>query len=165
MITETPRLRIRELTVDDAEFVLALTNEPSFISQIADKGLRSPADAKHFILEGPWTSQQQSGYGQFAVELKESGDPIGICGLLFREHLNLTDVGFAFLPQYWRQGFALEAATAVMKYGNSVLGIKKIVGLTSDKNPASICLLEKLGLSLEKTISMSDDDPGTSVYS
>ena len=71
IITETARLRIRELTVDDAEFVLRLVNEPSFLSNIGDKGVHNLADAKRFILEGPWTGQQKPGYGQFMVELIE----------------------------------------------------------------------------------------------
>ena len=52
MIVETPRLRLRELTVDDAEFVFRLVSEPSFLSNIGDKGVRDLDDARQFILEG-----------------------------------------------------------------------------------------------------------------
>lgn len=165
MITETPRLRIRELTVDDAEFIFGLVNEPSFLEHIGDKGVRNLEDARQFILEGPWASHRDRGYGQFLVELKEGGDPIGVCGLLFRESLDVSDIGCAFLPQYWRHGFAYEAACAVMEYGRSTLGIDKIVGLTSEENVASIKAMEKLGMSFEKMVKMSDDDPGTALYS
>ena len=165
MITETPRLRIRELTVDDAEFIFGLVNEPSFLEHIGDKGVRNLEDARQFILEGPWASHRDRGYGQFLVELKEGGDPIGVCGLLYREALDVSDIGCAFLPQYWRRGFAYEAACAVMEYGRSTLGIDKIVGLTSEENVASIKAMEKLGMSFEKMVKMSDDDPGTALYS
>jgi len=165
VITETPRLRIRELTVDDAEFIFGLVNEPSFLEHIGDKGVRNLEDARQFILEGPWASHRDRGYGQFLVELKEGGDPIGVCGLLFRESLDVSDIGCAFLPQYWRHGFAYEAACAVMEYGRSTLGIDKIVGLTSEENVASIKAMEKLGMSFEKMVKMSDDDPGTALYS
>lgn len=166
MIVETPRLIIRELTIDDAAFVLALTNEPSTIENIGDKGLRSVADAERFILAGPWTTEQKPGYGQFAVELKPGGDLIGVCGILYRVKLDLTDVGFALMPKYWRQGFAFEAARAVMNYGHSVLSVKNIVGLTSENNTASINLLKKLGLSFEAMVSMSGDGvANTRVYS
>jgi RimJ/RimL family protein N-acetyltransferase len=165
MIVETPRLRLRELTVDDAEFVFRLVNEPSFLSNIGDKGVRNLDDARQFILEGPWTCQEKRGYGQFLVELKEGGVPIGICGLIYREFLDLTDVGFALLPEYWKRGFAYEAADAVLKYGHSTLGINTIVGLTSEENLASIKVLEKLGMKFERVVKMSDDDPGTVVYS
>ena len=52
-----------------------------------------------------------------------------------------------------------------MEYGRSVLGIDKIVGLTSEENVASINALEKLGMSFERMVKMSDDDPGTALYS
>ena len=165
MILETPRLRIRELTVDDAEFIFGLVNEPSFLEHIGDKGVRNLEDARQFILEGPWASHRERGYGQFLVELKEGGDPIGVCGLLYREALDASDIGCAFLPAYWRRGFAYESACAVMEYGRSTLGIEKIVGLTSEENVASIKVLEKLGMSFERTVKMSDDDPGTALYS
>jgi len=165
MIVETPRLHIRELTIEDAEFVFKLVNEPSFLENIGDKGVRNLEDARQFILEGPWTSHRERGYGQFLVELKEGGDPIGVCGLLFRESLDVSDVGCAFLPQYWRRGFAFEAACAVMEYGRSTLGIETIVGLTSKDNLASIKALEKLGMKFERMVKMSDDDPDTALYS
>ncbi len=157
MITETSRLKIRELTSEDAAFILALTNEPATIENIGDKGLRSVADAQRFISSGPWTAQQKPGYGQFAIELKHSGELIGVCGILYRIKLDLTDIGFALMPQYWRQGFAFEAASAVMDYGHNTLGISNIVGLTSKTNVASINLLKKLGMRFETMISMSDD--------
>ena len=153
------------MTVDDAEFVFRLANEPSFLSNIGDKGVRNLDDARQFILEGPWTRQAKPGYGQLLVELKESGVPIGICGLLYRESLDLTDVGLAHLPEFWKRGFAYEAADGVLKYGHSTLGIDTIVGLTSEDNLASIRVLEKLGMKFERVVKMSDDDPGTVVYS
>ena len=165
MIIETPRLRIRELKVDDAEFVFRLVNEPSFLSNIGDKGVRNLDDARQFILEGPWTCQEKRGYGQFLVELKEGGVPIGICGLIDRKFLDLTDVVCALLPEYWNRGLAFEASDAVLKYGQSSLGIDTIVGLTSEDNLASIRVLEKLGMKFERIVKMSDDDPGTVVYS
>ena len=165
MIVETPRLELRELTLDDAGFILGLVNEPSFLANIDDKGVRTLDDAKQFILDGPWKRNQKPGYGQFMVELKPDGIPIGVCGLLYREILDVTDVGCAFLPAYWRQGIAHEAASAIMEYGRSTLGVEKIVGLTSKDNLASIGLLEKFGMKFERIVKMSDDDPGTVLYS
>jgi len=166
VIAETSRLKIRQLTVDDAAFVLRLTNEPSTIENIGDKGLRTIDDAEQFILEGPWTEQHDQGYGQFAIELKTDNELIGVCGILYRTKLELTDVGFALLPAFWRQGFAFEAASAVMDYGHDVLGVYNITGLTSDSNMASISLLEKLGMRYQKMVSMSGDRVAdTRVYS
>jgi len=164
MIVETHRLVIRELTVNDAAFVLRLTNEPSFLSNIADKGIRNLDDARRFVREGTWTNQKRPGYGQFVVVLKEDRSAAGICGLLYRENLDVTDVGFAFLPEYWGHGYAFEAAEALVEYGHSKLGVGSIVGLTTKDNEPSIKVLEKLGMRFQKTVRMSDDDPGTVDY-
>lgn len=164
MILATHRLVIRELTVDDATFVLRLTNEPSFIANIADKGIRTLEDARSFLREGNWTNQARPGYGQFLVELKKDASAVGVCGLLYRDQHAMTDIGFAFLPEYWGSGYAVEAARALVDYGHSELGVESIVGLTSSDNAASIRVLEKLGMKFQKTVRMSDDDPGTAVY-
>ena len=165
LIAETDRLRIRKLTTDDADFILRLVNEPSFLENIGDKGVRDLEDAKRFILEGPWAQHGHRGYGQFALELKEDGSVVGVGGLLFREKLDISDLGVAVLPEHWRQGFGYEAALAIMEYGRTELGIDTICGLTSEHNHASIKALEKLGMSYRETVAMSDDDPGTLLYS
>lgn len=165
VVTETARLRIRKLTLDDAGFVLALVNDPSFVANIGDKGLRSLDDARRFILKSPWTNQRKPGLGQFAVELKETSTPVGVCGLQFRERLSLTDIGFAFLPEHRGKGLAFEAAEAVLRYGRSTLGLERIVGRALKENSASIKLLERLGMKLETAPRRVDDDPGIAVYS
>jgi RimJ/RimL family protein N-acetyltransferase len=165
MIVETTRLTLRALTVDDAEFVLGLVNHPSFLANIGDKGVRDLDDARRFILEGPWAAGQPPGHGQFLVERREDGEALGVCGILYRAKLDLTDVGCAFLPDYWRHGYATEAALAVVDYARRELGVETIVALTAEHNVASIKLLEKLGFRCEGTVRMTDDDPGTLVYS
>ena len=164
-ILETARLSVRKLTVDDADFVLRLVNEPSFVANIGDRGVRNLEEARRFILDGTWTNQERSGYGQFLVELKDGGDRIGVCGLLYRSALDVSDIGFALLPEYWGRGLAAEAAAAVAEYGRSALGIERIVGLTSHDNLPSIKVLRKLGMAFERDVKMSEDDPGTALYS
>ncbi len=63
MILDTQRLVLSELTFDDAEFVLDLVNQPSFLANIGDKGVRTLEDAKQFILDGPWRRDQPPGHG------------------------------------------------------------------------------------------------------
>ena len=163
-IVETPRLRLRQLTVDDAGFVFRLVNDPAFLANIGSKGVRSLEDARRFIVDGPWTNQRKPGHGQFVIELKDGGEPVGVCGLLYRDTLDVTDIGFAVLANYRRRGLAWEAADAVLKYGRSTLGIASIVALTSEENLPSIGVLEKLGMKFERMVKMSDNDPGTALY-
>ena len=164
-ILATDRLVLRRLTADDdAEFILDLLNQPSFLQFIGDKGVRTLADARHYILDGPVASYQRFGFGLYATSLQDSGVRIGICGLIKRETLKDVDIGFAFLPQFWSQGYAFEAASAVMTYGRNVLGMNRIVAITSPDNYASIKVLEKIGLRFEQMIRPSADGPEVKLF-
>ncbi|MDQ3010399.1 MAG: GNAT family N-acetyltransferase [Acidobacteriota bacterium] len=156
-VLETDRLNLRWLSTDDAAFILALLNEPSFLRFIGDKGVRTPDDARNYILKGPVEMYTRLGFGLYLTELKESQVPIGICGLIKRDTLEDVDIGFAFLPQFWAKGYAYEAAAAVMTYGKDILGFKRIVAITSADNRASGRLLEKLGLQFERMVRLSKD--------
>jgi RimJ/RimL family protein N-acetyltransferase len=163
-VLETERLVLRRLCNDDAEFVLKLLNQPSFLRYIGDKGVRNMEDAVRYIQTGPVASYEQFGFGSYLVELKQTEVPIGMCGLLKRESLPDVDVGFAFLQDYWSQGFAFEAAAAVMNYGREVLGLRRIVAITSLDNRASIRLLEKIGLKFERLIKLAEDQPEVRLF-
>ncbi len=153
-VLETERLSLRWLTLEDATFLLQLMNEPAFITNVADRGLRTPEDSARYMTEKMLPSYEKHGFGMNVVELKESGRPIGTCGLFRRETLEDVDIGYAFLPEFWGQGFAYEAAAAMLKYGRETLGLPKIVGMTAPWNDSSARLLEKLGLRFERMIEM-----------
>lgn len=163
-VLETERLVLRRLTSDDAAFIFKLLNEPSFLRNIGDKGVRTRADAVAYIQNGPVASYEHFGFGLYLVELREAEIPIGICGLLKRETLTDVDVGFAFLPAFWSKGYALEAASAVMEYGRNVLGIGRIVAITAPENESSIRLLEKMGLKFERQMVLSEGAPEIKLY-
>lgn len=151
-VLETERLVLRRITTDDAEIILELLNEPAFIRFVADRGVRTTEQAAEFITAKMLPSYAECGFGFYLVELKESLVPIGICGLIKRETLEDVDIGFSLLKKFWRNGYAYEAASAVMDYGKRELGLPRIVGVTAPDNESSICLLEKLGLRFEKII-------------
>ena len=163
-ILETERLRLRHLTFDDAAFILDLLNEPSFLHFIGDKGVRTLDDARDYIATGPMTSYEQHGFGLYLVALKENDVPIGICGLLKREALDDADVGFAFLPAFWRQGYAFESTAAMLAYGREALGLKRIVAIVQPDNVGSIKTLEKAGLTFERRVRLSEEEPEILLY-
>lgn len=164
IVIETERLSLRYLTNDDVKFILVLLNEPSFIKNIGDKGVRTLKDAEQYLLNGPIASYKQFGFGLYLVELKDSGTPIGICGLLKRASLEHVDIGFAFLPEYWSKGYAYESAAAVMAYGRNVIGLDHIVAITAPTNQSSINVLKKIGLQFEKLIKLSGEGSDTSLF-
>jgi [ribosomal protein S5]-alanine N-acetyltransferase len=157
VILETERLIIRHLTADDAPFILELVNMPSFIQNIADRGVRTLDDAVAYIVNGPITSYEKNGFGLWAVVLKETGEPIGMCGLIKRDTLEDVDIGYALLEKTWGKGYAHEAAAAVINYGRTVIGLKRIVAITAPDNVDSIRVLEKIGLRFDKFIPYGDE--------
>ncbi len=151
-ILETERLLLYPLTTKDADFMLMLMNEPGFIKYVADRGLRTSADAAEYISQKIIPSYARFGFGLYRVDLKESKTAIGICGLVKRDTLEEVDIGFSILQRFCGKGYAFEAAAAVMRYGRNVLGLPRIVGVTAPDNRASIHLLEKLGLKRQRKI-------------
>jgi RimJ/RimL family protein N-acetyltransferase len=155
-ILETERLTLHELTTDDAGFIDELLNDPSFIRNIGDKGVKSLDDARRYILTGPIESYKQNGYGLFLVKLKEAGRSIGICGFVKRDLLPDADIGFAFLPSYWSKGYACEAAVAVLDHGRTNLGLSRVLGITLPENSGSIKVLRKIGLRYDRMVRLSE---------
>ncbi|MGI8470370.1 MAG: GNAT family N-acetyltransferase [Pyrinomonadaceae bacterium] len=151
-ILETRRTILREVVESDGAFVLDLLNQPSFVKYIGDRNVRTEDKAREYIESRFAQSYRDFGFGMYAVELKESRTPIGICGFVRRDFLPNADIGFAFLPQFERKGYAFESALALMKYGRDVLNLKRLLAIASQGNESSEKLLEKLGFKFEYLI-------------
>lgn len=164
MTLDTARLRIRELTPADAPFMLALLNDPDFIRNIGDRGVRTPDDARRYIEAGPMASYARHGFGLCLVQTMEGGEPIGICGVLKRDELPEPDIGFAFLPAYRSKGYARESAAAVLAHARDVLRIPRLLAIVNPANQASIRLLERLGLAFDRPIRLTDRSPELALY-
>jgi RimJ/RimL family protein N-acetyltransferase len=156
VVLETERLVLSKLTTADAPFVLELLNDEAFVRHIGDRGVRTLDDACGYILAGPVAMYDEHGFGLWKVELCATGEPIGICGLLKRETLPNVDLGFALLPRFRSQGYGVESARAVMGYGKRVLGLQRIVAITSLDNETSANLLNKVGLRFERLMELGD---------
>lgn len=155
---KTERLFLRQFDLSDSEFILELVNEPSFIQNIGDRNVRTLADAEKYLENGPITSYAKNGFGLLAVTLTATGETIGMCGLIKRDALEDVDIGYAFLPKFWSQGYAIEAAQGVMKFAKEVLGLKRVVAIVDPANVGSVRVLEKLGMTFEKVMKLSEDD-------
>jgi ribosomal-protein-alanine N-acetyltransferase len=149
---ETDRLRLRQLRADDAPFMLELLNDPDFIHNIADRGVRTLEQARQYILTGPAASYALHGFGLDLVESKQSGVSIGLCGLLRRDCHPDVELGFAFLPAARGRNYAFEAGQAALDFGRRSLGLTRIVALAAPHNGASIHVLEKLGFEFDRLV-------------
>lgn len=165
VVLETERLVLRELTGDDAEFILGLLNQPSFLRFVGDKGIRTVSDARAWIETGPRANYRRHGYGLNLVTLREVAEPIGICGLVNREWLEDPDIGFSLLPDYWSQGYAYEASSAVLRQAATVYRLGRILAITNHDNRSSVHLLEKLGFSFLKYVRTPDQNEELSLWS
>lgn len=146
-----------QLSDRDADFIVGLLNEPSFLRYIGDRGVRNADDARRYIREGPVAGYERYGYGLLRVALRRDDTPVGMCGVLKRDTLPDPDLGFSFLPAWWSQGYALEAATAVMHHARSVLHLGRILAITTQDNEPSMRLLGKLGFRFERMVRLGDD--------
>ena len=157
-VIETERLLLRQLAIEDAGFILELLNEPSFIRNIGDRGVRTIEGANSYILNGPVASYAKNGFGLYLVKLKETDESIGMCGLIKRDTLDDVDIGYAFLPKFWSKGYAVESAQAVKEYAKNTIGLDRLVAIVDPENEGSIRVLEKIGLQFEKMVRLSEDD-------
>lgn len=162
---ETQRLLLRRITLEDADLMLAIWNDPAFVRFVGDRGVRTVTEARTAMTEGALRLFEQYGYGPYCVLQKSDGKRIGICGLFRRDNLEDPDIGFALLPPYCGAGLASEAATAVVAHARDDLGIEILTAIVSPANAASIALIQKLGLSFERGITMPGEDDEISLYS
>jgi RimJ/RimL family protein N-acetyltransferase len=163
-ILATERLRLRHLTVDDAPFLVELLNDPDFLRNIGDRGVRTLDDAKQYVLTGPAASYEQHGFGLDLVESKQSGLGVGICGLLRRDCHPDVELGFAFLPAARGQNYAFEAGRAALDFGRQSLGLTRIVALTAPDNAASIHVLGKLGFRFDRLVPWLNPTRGSKLF-
>ncbi|MEW6706641.1 MAG: GNAT family N-acetyltransferase [Pseudomonadota bacterium] len=155
---QTDRLQLRRISADDAAFILELLNEPAYIRNIGDRGLRTLEDARRYIADKLVASYEHHGFGLYAVELRHGGGPLGISGLVKRDSLPDVDIGYAFLQRHWGRGYALEAARAVWRHAQEDLGLKRLVAITAPDNEPSMALLRKIGMRFEKILVLPEGE-------
>ncbi len=149
---------LRRVVLDDAAFMLSIWNDPAFIRHVGDRGIRTVEEAEAALADGAFALYDEFGYGPYCMVLKNDGKLAGICGLFRRDNLEHPDIGFAVLPEFYRSGLTMEAARAVVEHARDDLGIDYLTAIVSPHNAASIGLIEKLGLTFDRGITMPDEE-------
>jgi len=157
-VFETPRLILREFNEGDANFLLELLNSKGWLENIGDRGVKTLEQAEVYLKKNYIDEYPKYGFGFYLMEKKETGESIGMCGFIKRPVLEDVDIGFALLTQFEKKGYAFEAASATMNFGNEVLGFQKITAITTSENLPSQNLLKKIGLRFEKMIDFKGEE-------
>lgn len=163
-IAETARIRLRKFTFNDAVFIVDLLNSKGWLQFIGDRNVKTEEQAKQYLEKGPIKSYTEHGFGLWMVELKGTGAPIGMCGILKRDKLEYPDLGFALLPQYHGKGYAFESAQAVLQHAHHELNLKQVYAIVLPSNAASVGLLEKLEFRFVNRFSFTDDKEELCLY-
>jgi [ribosomal protein S5]-alanine N-acetyltransferase len=163
-VLQTQRLALREMTPSDAPFIVELLTDPAFLANIGDRGVRDLDTAAAYIAR--WRdTYARDGFGLWVVELRDSREPIGMCGLVKRDTLPGPDIGYALLPRYWSRGYAVEACTAVRDYAVQRLGLDELLAIVSPGNAASVKVLERIGLQFRRNVQLGGDSEYLLLYS
>ena len=162
-VLETERLVLTELKDENAGFILKLFTHPSFLKFIGVRGVGDLQTAQAYILEMR-AQYVKTGFGNVLVSLKATGEPIGLSGFVKRESLPHVDIGFAYLPDYWGQGYAFEGAEALLHYGRFILEFPNIVAITNPQNIRSQKLLVKLGMTFDRMVQVRKEEDESMLY-
>ncbi len=155
---QTPRLIMREFTKEDAAFIQELLNTEDWIKYIGQRNIHSEKDAIEFIEGRLRRGYAEHGFGFFCVELKSTGEKMGMCGLVKREGLENVDLGFAFLPRYAGKGYAFEGSQSVIEFAKTDFEMKTLDAITLFINKNSIGLLERLGFHFERNVVLEEEE-------
>jgi RimJ/RimL family protein N-acetyltransferase len=163
-VLETERLFLKQTIKEDANLILNLYNTPKWIEFIGDRNINTVNDAENYI-ETKMTPQiKKLGYGNYTIIRKSDGEKIGSCGLYDRDGVDGIDIGFAFLPEYEKMGYAYESTSKLAETAFNDFKLNQISGITSKRNTGSQNLLLKLGLKLEGNIKLPNNNEEILLY-
>ena len=153
----TERLTLTDVTEADAEFVLELLNDPGWIANIGDRGVRTLDDARAYI-------RDRFSKSLWLVVRDAAGERLGMCGLVDRDGLDHHDIGYAYLGRHSGKGYATEAAGAVLAHARETLGHKTILAITAPDNTPSQRVLEKIGLKFVQMINLPGHEEPSALF-
>ncbi|MEZ8101803.1 GNAT family N-acetyltransferase [Vibrio bivalvicida] len=144
------RLTLRMAELTDALFIHELYNSEDFLRFVGDKNIRSESDARAYVDEKILGMHTEFGVCLLLVEVTESGEKVGVCGLIKRPELEAYDIGYGFMPSSYGKGYGYEAGRAVIDYARETNKIEDLVAITTSDNQRSRALLSKLGFTYVK---------------
>lgn len=153
MTLETERLLLRYPHILDAEALYGVFGDPE-VMRFSDGGVQSREWTEGWI-RSQLEHYVEWGFGKYAVLEQSCREVIGYCGLAFHPDLGgqpEVDLGYRLARPFWGQGYATEAARAVIAYAFDTLALRRLVARIDPQNLASLRVAEKLGMRYEKDL-------------
>ena len=160
MDLETERLKLKLITVEDAEFLFELMTTEKWHQYIGDRGVHTLEDAENYIRTKMDPDIKNKGFINHVMIEKSTGEKVGTCSLHDREGVPGMDVGYALLPGFEGKGYATEGAGKMAKLAFDKYNQDKVYAITITENVGSIRVLENVGFEYVKDIQF----PGGSDY-
>lgn len=162
MIFETERLIARRLETQDLMPMLAIYGDAEAMRWVGDG---RPITQEQCVkwLEVTENNYRVRGYGMFALVERRTQRVIGFCGLVHPDGQTEAEIKYALERQYWGLGLATEAATAVLGFAATVVGLRRVIATTAPENTASHKVLLKAGMVREE-LRLNDDGSYTQVF-
>jgi [ribosomal protein S5]-alanine N-acetyltransferase len=164
ILPRSARLTFAPLTLDDADFIVELLNDPDFRRHIGDRGVREAADVAGYLSAGPWRSYAENRFGLLKISETASGVPVGMAGLIRRPTLDDVDLGYALLRGFRGRGYVTEACGALIRLAADAFGLTRLVAIVAPDNAASIGALERVGFRFERMLPVGDGTPDVGLY-
>jgi ribosomal-protein-alanine N-acetyltransferase len=150
VILETKRLRLRELTANDLDFVAAMLDDDDVMRYYPS---RLDRDASLAWIERQRARYTRDGHGLWLLLDRETDEPVGQVGLVMHELKGLPkprypEIGYLLHRPFWHRGFATEAAAGVRDYAFLTRGYDEVISLIRPENAPSQAVARRLGMSI-----------------
>lgn len=157
MKIQSERLLFRPYNDEDFEFLFSLLSDPEMVRFIGNGQIRNRNEANNFLNWIYHTYEISSDLGLRLLIRKEDNIPIGHAGLVPQtvDGIEEIEIGYWIARDYWGQGYATEAAKALLDYGINLFGKRKFIALIQPGNLASRQVAKNIGMKLKKEITLS----------
>lgn len=157
MLLETKRIVRRPFRLKDAEVAFVMNQDPRVTRFIPQESSATIEKVRQLIKQITLNDYEKYGYGRLALVDKNDGHFKGFAGLKFSPDLQEVDLSYRLIHKDWGQGFATEAAQALVRYGFETLGLNRIIAMTLRDNKRSIRVTKKSGMRYWKAIQHAGD--------
>ncbi len=157
IVFETARLQARRLHLTDVDTMLGVYGDQEVVRWAGDGKPLSRALCEKWV-EVTLNNYATRGYGMFALVDRESGEVVGFAGLVHPGGQPEAEIKYALHRSRWGQGFATEAATALLSYGAARFGLAEVIATAAPENGASHRVLLKAGM---QRVGLRENDDGT----